>query len=94
MRVLVTGGAGFIGSHLCERLLAQGDDVVCVDNDRLLYKGEMHAFLSAISSDSTDPRLQIPPEVIIAIAEILIYEVDRDEIRKQWGGSSNWSLYR
>ncbi len=32
MRVLVTGGAGFIGSHLCERLLAQGDDVVCVDN--------------------------------------------------------------
>ncbi len=31
-RVLVTGGAGFIGSHLCERLLAQGHDVLCVDN--------------------------------------------------------------
>jgi UDP-glucuronate decarboxylase len=31
-RVLVTGGAGFIGSHLCERLLAQGADVLCVDN--------------------------------------------------------------
>ena len=31
-RVLVTGGAGFIGSHLCERLLAQGDEVLCVDN--------------------------------------------------------------
>jgi len=31
-RVLVTGGAGFLGSHLCERLLADGDDVLCVDN--------------------------------------------------------------
>ena len=31
-RILVTGGAGFIGSHLCERLLARGDEVLCVDN--------------------------------------------------------------
>ncbi len=31
-RVLVTGGAGFVGSHLCERLVARGDDVLCVDN--------------------------------------------------------------
>jgi UDP-glucuronate decarboxylase len=31
-RVLVTGGAGFLGSHLCERLLAEGSDVLCVDN--------------------------------------------------------------
>lgn len=31
-RVLVTGGAGFIGSHLCDRLVAEGHDVLCVDN--------------------------------------------------------------
>ena len=31
-RVLVTGGAGFLGSHLCERLLERGDEVLCVDN--------------------------------------------------------------
>ena len=38
-RVLVTGGAGFIGSHLCGRLLERGDEVVCVDN---FYTGRRH----------------------------------------------------
>lgn len=32
MRTLITGGAGFIGSHLCERLLGEGDEVICLDN--------------------------------------------------------------
>ena len=31
-RVLITGGAGFLGSHLCERLLAENANVVCADN--------------------------------------------------------------
>src|SRR5256886_732074 len=33
-RILITGGAGFIGSHLCERFLEDGDDVICMDNFR------------------------------------------------------------
>lgn len=36
-RILVTGGAGFIGSHLCEKLLEQGNDVICMDN---LFTGQ------------------------------------------------------
>ncbi len=32
LRTLITGGAGFVGSHLCERFLAEGDEVLCVDN--------------------------------------------------------------
>ena len=38
MRLLVTGGAGFIGSHLCERLLNLGHNVLCVDN---FYTGNL-----------------------------------------------------
>jgi len=32
MRALITGGAGFVGSHLCDLLIQRGDEVVCVDN--------------------------------------------------------------
>lgn len=37
-RILVTGGAGFVGSNLCERLLREGHSVICIDN---LYTGSL-----------------------------------------------------
>jgi len=46
-RVLVTGGAGFIGSHLCRRLLERGDEVLCVDN---FYTGTRHNIRSLLGN--------------------------------------------
>jgi UDP-glucuronate decarboxylase len=51
-RVLVTGGAGFLGSHLCERLLALGHDVLCVDN---FFTGTK----SNIAHLITQPRFEV-----------------------------------
>jgi len=59
-RVLVTGGAGFLGSHLCERLLAQGAHVTCLDN---LYTGSKrniqhllsNPFFDFLQHDVTNP---------------------------------------
>jgi UDP-glucuronate decarboxylase len=46
-KVLVTGGAGFLGSHLCDRLVARGDDVLCVDN---FYTGSKDNIAQLIGS--------------------------------------------
>lgn len=51
-RVLVTGGAGFVGSHLCERLLKDGHDVLCVDNFFTGTKDNIAHLLS-------DPRFEL-----------------------------------
>ena len=57
-RILVTGGAGFLGSHLCERLVADGHDVICVDNFFTSQKSNLihlidHANFELIRHDIT-----------------------------------------
>ena len=60
MRVLVTGGAGFLGSHLCDRLMARGDDVLCLDNYFTGSKSNVahlvgHPRFELIRHDVTEP---------------------------------------
>jgi UDP-glucuronate decarboxylase len=60
VRTLVTGGAGFIGSHLCERLLADGHEVTCLDNFLSGARGnvahlERHPRFSLVVHDVTEP---------------------------------------
>ena len=45
-RILVTGGAGFLGSHLCERLLDDGHEILCVDNFYTGTRNNVHRLLS------------------------------------------------
>jgi UDP-glucuronate decarboxylase len=62
MRVLVTGGAGFIGSHLCERLIKDGNEVICLDNfftgrkQNILHLLDDKAF-ELVRHDVTEPIL-------------------------------------
>ncbi|MFM1832907.1 MAG: hypothetical protein RLZZ461_1223, partial [Planctomycetota bacterium] len=62
MRILVTGGAGFLGSHLCDRLVAQGHDVICLDNLFTSQKSNIAHLMGRpnfefVRHDVTDPYL-------------------------------------
>lgn len=67
MRILVTGGAGFLGSHLCEKLLKNGAEVICLDN---LYTG---------SKKNLEPLLAYPKFRFIEkdVCEAFDFEVDQ-----------------
>ncbi|HLO24539.1 MAG TPA: UDP-glucuronic acid decarboxylase family protein [Geobacteraceae bacterium] len=67
MRILVTGGAGFIGSHLCERLLRDGHDVICLDN---FFTGNKKNIASLLAN----PSFEL---IRHDITEPILLEVDR-----------------
>ena len=67
MRTLVTGGAGFLGSHLCERLLNDGHDVVCIDN---LFTGQK----TNVAHLLTNPRFEFVRHDVI---DPFKFEVDQ-----------------
>ena len=67
MRILVTGGAGFIGSHLCERLLSEGNEVLCLDN---FFTGRRENIFSLLDN----PRFELLRH---DVTEPILLEVDQ-----------------
>jgi len=67
MRVLVTGGAGFLGSHLCDRLIEQGHDVICLDN---YFTGSK----KNVEHLANNPRFEL---IRHDVTESILLEVDR-----------------
>jgi UDP-glucose 4-epimerase len=76
MRVLITGGAGFIGSHLCDRLLARADDVIVIDNfatarrDNLDPRPQLQLFEGTIADEETVRNVfaAAKPDVVVHAA--------------------------
>ncbi|HLL74055.1 MAG TPA: UDP-glucuronic acid decarboxylase family protein [Pyrinomonadaceae bacterium] len=68
MRVLVTGGAGFIGSHLCERLLSDGHEVICLDN---FFTGRRENILRLLDSRSFELiRHDVTEPILLEVDQI------------------------
>ena len=67
-RILITGGAGFIGSHLCERLLKEGNEVICIDN---FFTGRKDNIIHLLNN----PKFQLITHDIINPLSITVDEI-------------------
>ncbi|HEY9210412.1 MAG TPA: UDP-glucuronic acid decarboxylase family protein [Methylotenera sp.] len=81
-RVMVTGGAGFLGSHLCERLLKEGNDVLCVDN---FYSGTKDNIVHLIGNPHFElMRHDVTFPLYIEIDEIYNLACPASPVHYQW----------
>ena len=86
-RILVSGGAGFIGSHLCTRLINEGHDVICLDNfftgskENIIHLMDNHHF-EVVRHDITFPYSAEVDEIynLACPASPIHYQYDADRI--------------
>jgi len=91
-RVVVTGAAGFIGSHLCERLLADGHEVVGIDSfsdyyerarkEQNLHAARTHKAFELVEADLVSADLHTP----LAGASVVFHLAGQPGVRPSWGG--------
>ena len=83
-RILITGGAGFIGSHLCERLLLQGNEVICLDN---YFTGSKQNIIHLIDNHNFEIiRHDVTMPIFIEVDEIYNLACPASPIQYQYNG--------
>jgi nucleoside-diphosphate-sugar epimerase len=82
MRILVTGGAGFFGSHIVDALQARGDDVVYVTNNSMHYRADYQTRLAAMGAPVT-------PDTVVSSARATAAYLKEHDVPHVWNVDSN-----
>lgn len=83
-RVLVTGGAGFLGSHLCERLLKEGNDVICMDN---YFTGQKRNIVHLLDNPYFEViRHDVTQPILVEVDEIYNLACPASPVHYQYNG--------
>ena len=87
-RILVTGGAGFLGSHLCERLINEGNDVICLDN---LFTGNKDNIRHLLGNDYFEfIRHDVTEPIFLEVDQVYNLACPASPVHYQYNPIKTW----